>query len=117
MGYSFIPVTIQSGQSVSNSGYTDIGEIAGVAVPGNWTAAKISWQASVDNGNEFVFSVVKDNTGAEISYGNGTDTSALYMTFSTLNLPGVVWFKIQSGTSTTPVTQAALRTVYVVVRV
>jgi len=84
-------------------------QVIGLQFPSSWTAADVSFSVSADgstfvplfwNGNEYV-------VGAAASTGVSLEPSAL---------AGWPFVKVRSGTSGSPVNQAAERTVLVVTR-
>jgi hypothetical protein len=134
--HRWIPFTIASG--APRSGAIDLGPtgiLLGVSIHGTWTAAKVSFEAyvpesgvitatGIDNAYQDTnasYDAVKDYTGTQISLGNGTDTSAQFVlagaeTGQAEILAGVRYVKVVSGTTGTPVNQAAARSGYLIVR-
>ena len=97
-------VLIASGGSLSSSvdlrGYVP----TALYMPGAWTAASITLQASFD-GSTFV---EVHNSGTAYSL---TAAASIYIPLDAESLRGVKYLKIRSGTSGTPVNQGADRTI------
>jgi hypothetical protein len=81
--------------------------ICGVIMPAAWTAANLTFQGSVDG---TTFFDMYDEAGAEISI---TAAASRYIGCDALalELSGVEYLKVRSGTTGTPVNQAAAREV------
>lgn len=100
-------VTIAAGTSVSDS--VDLGEelFNGFIMPSAWTAASISIEVSQDNTNWI--SAIYDSTNTQVgSYTNAVAGAAYAVDVLTFSLFRYVRFR--SGTNSSPVVQAATRT-------
>lgn len=83
----------------------DTGTLSALIMPAAWTAAGLSFQISVDGTNFFDF---YDKTNAEITMS--VAASRAYQ-LDPSNWLGIRYMKIRSGTTGTPVNQAASRTI------
>ena len=77
--------------------------LCGVEIPGTWTAANLTFQASQDGTN--FFNMHKYDAG-ELTV---TAAASLYLAIDPTNFLGVNFLKVRSGTTGTPVNQAAER--------
>jgi len=77
--------------------------VTGIFMPATWTAASLTFQASADN----VTFVDMHVDGAEYV---ATADASIYIVLAADNWLGVNFLKVRSGTSATPVAQAAERT-------
>lgn len=94
--------TILSGQSLS-AGVNLGGRVpVGIYMPASWTAAGLTFQASYDGTNFFNV----QNDSAEIAL---TVIASIYVAMDATRLRGITHLKVRSGTSGTPVNQAADR--------
>lgn len=106
-------VSILSGASLSQAYNIGGVQLAGVVIPSAWTAASITFQFSAEG---TVFSDVYDSLGNEITIlsANIPTATSRYIDFTSASwspawfIPG--YFKVRSGTTATPVNQAADRT-------
>lgn len=80
-----------------------IPETIGIAAPATWETAGLSFQVSNDNVN---FYDVNDSDGAEVAVSISA-SNAVGIDAKTTGLYPFGWFKIRSGTATTPVPQGA----------
>lgn len=101
------PVTIASGTSVSSS--VDLGDmvLVGVVTPAAWTAAAITFEASLDGTN---WRPMRNQT-AEVSIATAqiSTTEARYISVDTNIFRGVRFIRLRSGVSGTLVNQGAAR--------
>jgi hypothetical protein len=101
--------TISSGTSLSPA--IDLGpnRTFAVVMPAAWTAAALTFQASIDGTNYFN---VFDDTGTEVT---ATVAASQYIVIaSPAKMLGVRWIKVRSGTSGAPVNQGADRALTIV---
>jgi hypothetical protein len=98
--------------SASLSGVVDLKgtTIVGYVLPSAWTAADITLSASVDGTNFFD---VYNQYGVEIKH---TVAASRYVVLTASDLASFRYFKFRSGTTGTPVTQAAERIITIVAR-
>lgn len=130
----FGAVTITSGTAVSDA--YDCGEfeaLVGIQVPATWTTADITLLASIPDGTTQAYTYGGPGGATEyrdgLTYADVWDTSPLvdveftmtvgatgskFLAIPVTLLQGAQFFKIRSGTSGTPVNQAADRTLRVV---
>ena len=104
-------VTIASGASLTDA--IDLGEdqyICGVVMPAAWTAANLTLQAS-HNGSDFAD--LYDQDGSEVEITVDID---MFVVLSPDSVWGFRHVKVRSGTTGTPVNQAAERTLVLVIR-
>lgn len=103
--------TITSGQSVSN--VVDLGSktLLAIITPSDWTAANLTFQVSTDG---ITYSNMHDNAGVESTV---TAAASRYIVVDPANWVGVKYIKVRSGTSGTPVNQAADRIIKLVSKV
>ncbi len=78
--------------------------VIGIAMPAAWTAANLTFQASVDGST---YNDVYDDAGAEYTV---TAAAARYIILDPADFAGFRFLKIRSGTTGTPVNQVAART-------
>jgi hypothetical protein len=127
--FSTIPVSIAAGAAIS--GEIDLGQMIALAVvmPSAWTAATLALQVSPygsagqalwDPGNaEYpsLYQPLYNDGGSEITI---TVAANRVVTLATAGLQNAViplrWIKLVSGSSASPVTQAAARQLYLVAK-
>jgi hypothetical protein len=107
---------IASGQSLSGIVALN-GEFAvvGIIMPAAWTAAPLTWQISMDpiDATPTNFFDVYDDLGAELSVTVAANRAV--MLSNTIYIAGR-FFRVRSGPSATPVTQAADRAISLIYR-
>lgn len=107
----YVTATIPSGQSLS--GKVDLGQptLLGLLLPAAWDAAKVSFAVSPDDVTYGPLFTVAGEYASAAAQAAGdflaVDPSAFY---------GARFLKVRSGTSGTPVTQTADRTLTLIVR-
>lgn len=106
-----VTATILNGQSLSDTISNGKTNVIGIIMPAAWTAANLTFQASIDGTNFFD---LFDQAGNEVSipaaasrYIGGLDALA----FGSFN-----YLKIRSGTSSVPVNQGGNRSITLVMR-
>lgn len=106
-------ITATIAESASLSGAVDLGgmHLVGIIMPGTWTAANLTLQASVDGGATF----------ANVHDGNGVEelivaAASRHIILDPARFAGISGLKVRSGTSGSAVNQAAARTLRLVVR-
>lgn len=104
-------VTISSGSSVSPAILLGGLRLFGIVMPAEWTAANLTFQASVDGGATWVDWI--DSKGAEhyITPVAGKGTPIDPTAFA-----AVPMLRLRSGTAALPVNQAADRTITLILR-
>lgn len=105
-----ISVTILNGQSLSGAADLRGFELCALVFPAAWTAAGVSFQVSYDG---VTFQDLYNAT-AEVTYAAAAANRALQVTPT--DMAGVMLLKVRSGTSGTPVNQAADRIIAVIGR-
>ena len=114
-----VKLTIASGASLSNSinlnkmdGVKKVGlRLFGIVIPSAWTAANLTFQTSYDG---VTYQNLYDKDGSEETVTvTDTDTS---IWLNPATFAAVPFLKIRSGTSGTPVNQAAARDILLVLR-
>lgn len=105
-----IAISIASGTSLS--GAINLGglRVFSIAVPSPWTTANLTFQASYDGGTTWS-DVYKDGSEYVYTATAGKDNDVDLQRFSSIPM-----LKVRSGTSGTPVNQAADRTITLVLR-
>ena len=102
--------TIANGQSLS--GAIDLGATRLFAIgmdPTAWTAAALTFKASLDGTNYFD---LVDSTGAALSWA--VAAQQIVLNANAAQWLGIRYIKVQSGTTGTPVAQGAARTLTVI---
>lgn len=102
-------VSIANGASLSGAVEIDDGSVNGIITPAAWTTANLTLQGSYDKENFFN---VYDVDGNEVTIN--ADASR-YIILNPSDFLGMKALKIRSGTSGSPVTQGAARSLTVVV--
>lgn len=97
-------VTIASGASLSSAAHLRGRIPVGIYMPSAWDAASITLQGCNTEGGTYVD--IYTTAGAEFSVSAGVNR---YIPLDPVPLYGVNFLKIRSGTSGTPVIQAAQR--------
>lgn len=106
---TLISVTIANGTSLSGEVNVNSKRIVGIIMPAAWTAANLSLQAAITG---TTFGEVQDNGGTALAI---TAAAGVYIAIpDTVALRGLGRVKVRSGTSGTPVNQAAERTLQLV---
>ena len=104
-----VPATITSGTALAPAVDMTIYRVFAISMPTTWTAAAITFQASIDGINYFN---VVDDTGTEVSI---TAAASQYIVLTTpAKMLGARWLKVRSGTSGTPVNQGSTVVVNIV---
>lgn len=106
-----VTVTIANGASLSDE--VDVGEgrvLVGILMPAAWTAASMTFQAGAVSG---ALGNLYDEYGTEVEY---TVDASRYVAVDIPTFASARYVKVRSGTSGTPVSQAAERTITLVTR-
>ncbi len=109
MGNAMKPVVIPINASLSNSEFAEGFAISGIVMPAAWDLANITFQTSLDNVNFVSFF---DKNGNEYVV---TVVAGRQVTIPEIDISGVRYFKVRSGTAAAPVPQTAQRIIYVVI--
>lgn len=104
-------ISIATSQSLSTA--IDLGDrgLCAIIMPTSWDAANLTFQASSDIAG--TYQNVYDSTGTELSV---TAAAARHIVLTPASFAGMRFIKVRSGTSGTPVTQTAARTLVPLVR-
>ena len=95
--------TIASGAALTGAISLDRNTILGIGIPATWTAATLTFQASMDN---VTFYDMRNAEGTELEV---PVTAGDWIAFNPDDLRSPLYVKIRSGTSAVPVNQAADR--------
>lgn len=102
-------VLIANGTSLSSAINLAGQRLAAIQMPAAWDAAALTLQGSFDG---VTYASVYDTANTEISWT--VAAARFYLLPSTLQLLGLKFLKVRSGTSTTPVNQTADRTLQLI---
>jgi hypothetical protein len=108
-----IPVTIANAASLSNAALLGDQVLVGIAMSAAWTAASLTFQVSFDDG--VTWTDLYDDAGVEVKL-SPTSPDGKYLALSPDPFGGVLWLKVRSGTTGTPVAQSAARSLTLVTR-
>ncbi len=100
-------VVIASGTSLSGAADIGTAELVGISMPAAWTAASITFAATIDNGANYL--AVNDAAGNEVEVT--APVADKHILFSFAGIKGLNDIKLRSGTSAAGVNQGAERTV------
>lgn len=99
-----VSVTIFSGQSLSSTVKLNGAALLGIEMPAAWTAANLTFQHSIDGTNFFDM-----YTPANVEVQVVVSTTQRNVALPTATWQSIIYLKVRSGTSGTPVNQAADR--------
>lgn len=107
---SRIDATIANGQSLS--GAVNLGNrvVVGLLMPATWTAADLTFQASIDG---TTYADMYDIGGNEVT---AVADASQYIAISPSLWAGALFLKVRSGTTGTPVNQGGARDIVLVGR-
>jgi hypothetical protein len=105
--------TIASGAALSGAVCLGDKVLAGIQMPAAWTAASLTFQVSFDAGT--TWKDLYDDAGVEVTL-SPTSPAGKYLAVDPSAFAGVVFLKVRSGTTGTPVNQAADRSFTLVTR-
>ncbi len=105
-----LTATIASGASLSDALDLTGLTVVGLQMPSTWTAAAITLESSADNAT---FDDVYDSEGNELSL---TADASRFIPLAPTAMVSYPYLKLRSGTSGTPVNQAATRVITVIAR-
>jgi hypothetical protein len=106
-------VTIAAGASLSNVIPIGSYKYMQIIMPSAWTTANLTFQTCTTSGG--TFTDVYDEDGVEVNISASTSRSILFSDESVM-LISSLFLKIRSGTTGTPVNQAAARTIYLILK-
>lgn len=101
--------TIANGESLSAGVRFDGAALVAIIMPAAWTAASLTFQASVD---DITYNNVYNESGIEKTV---TASTSRYIALNPADFVGANYIKVRSGTSGTPVNQDAERALSLVV--
>lgn len=104
-------VTIASGASLSGAADLDQYTLAAVVLPAAWTAAALTFQVTYDGTNYFDLS---DYFDGEVTVSSTIAVASKAISLRPSQFLRVAGVKVRSGTSGTPVNQAAARIITLV---
>ena len=84
--------------------------VAGIQMPASWTAADLTFQASLDG---TTYQDIYDKDGTEYTV---TADAGIYIILPIADFAGIPYMKVRSGTSGTAVQQEAARTIQLALR-
>lgn len=105
-----IPVTIAINTAISDAIDLKGLVLVGISMPADWTAANLTFQAAGPDGTYWN---LYDAAGTEVSVTAAEDR---FIAINPAAWEGVNRLKVRSGTSGTPVNQAAARTINLIVK-
>ena len=108
--FSSKTAVIASGQSLSGSVALGNGGLLAIAMPAAWSAAGLTFQVSMDGST---WADLYDDGGNEVT---ATVAASRAVAMGAAPFAGVPYVRIRSGTSGSPVNQAAERTLAVYTR-
>lgn len=99
----------------SQSGEVDLGglSVQAIVMPAAWTAANLTFLAADATGG--TFNPVHDDGGTEVTV-TAAAARCIGMDAAARELDGLRYIKVRSGTTATPVNQAAERTLTLILR-
>lgn len=112
---TFVTATIADGASLSDA--VDLGaglSLVGIVVPSTWTAAPISFAASLTLVGTYY--PLYTAAGAEVVTGSIAGGTAVWIALDPADFAGIRYLKLRSGTVAAPVTQSGGDTLVLVVR-
>ncbi len=108
--YRVHEVTISAGSALSAAVQLGDRHAVGIEMPGAWTAANLTFQASADGST---YRDLYDDSNNEYAVNADADR---YLILNPADFAGIRFLKIRSGTSSSPVNQSAQRTLKLVMR-
>lgn len=103
---------IKSGTALSNAINVGTKVLCGIQMPAAWDAANLTFQVSYDSG--VTWQDLYDGLGTEIAVTS--PAAGKYLAVDPSDYAGIVFLKVRSGTTGTPVNQTADRTIVLVSR-
>lgn len=110
---STVTATIANAASLSGALCLGVKVLVGIQMPAAWTAADLTFQTSIDNGT--TWTDLYDDAGVEVKL-SPTAPSGKYLAVSPDIFAGLLFLKVRSGTTGTPVAQGAERSLTLVTR-
>ena len=110
----YLSATIAASGSLSGEVVLAGYRVVGLVMPAAWTAASITFEAATASGG--TFNDVHDQGGTELTFTVAASQHIVLDADALENFAGIDVLKVRSGTSGTPVNQAAERVVTLVLR-
>lgn len=107
-----LTATIASAASLSNAVCLGDGMLCGILMSASWTAASLTFQVSEDG---TTWKDLYDEAGSEIALAP-TSPAGKRLAVGPDSFAGVIFLKVRSGTTGSPVAQAAERTLTLIAR-
>lgn len=104
-----VTATIAESASLSAGVLLNGAEMVGLKMPADWTTAALTFQVSTDG---VTYNNLYDQDGSEVNVSVG---AARYIALPPADYAGFIYLKVRSGTSATPVVQAAERSIGIMV--
>jgi len=104
MGQVVRVVTIPAGQSDSDPVFTEQYRLASVYMPVSWDTAQLTFRGSFEQAGAYI--PVFDRNGSEYVV---VTAAGRYVSVPLLDLAGLRWLRLRSGTSDAPINQSAER--------
>jgi len=113
-----VPVIIASGASLSGPVDLQGATLVGIEMPDTWTAASITLQAKSDPASATFFEAQRVDAlnGAAVAIQFNVAQAIYYSIINVRDLSALRYVKVRSGTSGTPVAQAAERSFYLIAK-
>lgn len=113
---SVLAATISSGGTVSTTIDMSRYVLAAIVMPSAWTTAAITFLAAARKGDTFV--PVYDDAGTEVTIPSTVALPDRIIVNKAVleQLAGLTYLRLRSGTNASPVSQAADRTIYLLVK-
>lgn len=108
--FTALDVVIALNGNLSGAAELKGSALVGIVMPAAWDTANLTFQASYDG---TTYNNVYDSSGNEVTV---TAAASRFIQISPAAWSSVAYLKVRSGTSGTPVTQTAARTIKLVVR-
>jgi hypothetical protein len=110
-----IPVEIGADASLSQPALLNGASVVALELPAGWTAAALTFQSGTGNSGEQQWRNLYEVTG-EMVIGTAVVDANRRIQLDPARFLGLEWLRVRSGTSVTPVNQAAARSLALVVR-
>jgi hypothetical protein len=107
--------TILSGAALSQGILIGDKVLCGILAPAAWTAAVLTFQVSFDDGLTWA-DYYDDGANEQTLVAGAMAASGKYIALDASQFAGVTWVKVRSGTTGSPVNQAADRLVTLISR-
>jgi hypothetical protein len=109
-----LTLTIALNAALSDQADLEGYALVGILMPSAWTAASLTFQVAATSGGTFCD--VYDDAGAEVTVSAAASRYIGLTTADALCLSAARFLKLRSGTTGTPVNQAAARTITLILK-